>query len=92
MRNSLNPFVDKYLSVFISSYRKGLSASDVFIRFIENWKQSLDNHKYAGIAKPIVYQFTKSFYTTLNEPNFSFNKCCAAINNYDKVAQSSFSQ
>ena len=55
MRNSLNPFVDKYLSVFISSYRKALSANDVFIRFIENWKQSLDNRKYVGIAKPIVY-------------------------------------
>ena len=55
MRNSLNPFVDKYLSVFISSYRKALSANDVFIRLIENWKQSLDNHKYVGIAKPIVY-------------------------------------
>ena len=31
------------------------SANDVLIKFIENWKQSLDNHKYIGIAKPKVY-------------------------------------
>ena len=55
IQNSLNPFVDKYFSVFISAYRKAYSANDVLIRFIESWKQSLDNHKYVGIAEPIVY-------------------------------------
>ena len=54
IRNTLNQFVDKYLSVFISAYRKAYSANDVLIRFIENWKQSLVNHKYVGIVKPIV--------------------------------------
>ena len=39
----------------MSAYRRAYSANDVLIRFIENWKQSLDNHKYDGIAKPIVY-------------------------------------
>ena len=53
--NSLNSFVDKYFSVFISAYREAYSANDVLIRFIENRKQLLDNHKYVGIAKPIVY-------------------------------------
>ena len=42
------------MSVFISAHRKAYSANDVLIRFIENWKQSLDNHKYVGIAKPTV--------------------------------------
>ena len=55
MHNSLNPFVDKYLSVFSSAYRKAYSANDALIRYIENWKQSLDNHKYFGTAKPIIY-------------------------------------
>ena len=55
MHNSLNQFVDKYFSVFISAYRKAYSANDVLIGFIESWKQSLDNHKYVGIAEPIVY-------------------------------------
>ena len=73
IHNTLNPFVDKYLSVFISAYRKAYSANDVLIRFIEKWKQSLVNHKYVGIVKPIVC-------TTLNERDFSFNKCCATIN------------
>ena len=80
IHNSVNPFVDKYLSVFISAYRKAYSANDVLIRFIENWKQSLDNHKYVGIARPIAYLFTKSFCATLNERDFSFYKCCATIN------------
>ena len=53
--NSLNPFVDKYLSDFISANRKAYSVNDVLIRFIENWKQSLDNHKQVGFVKPIVY-------------------------------------
>ena len=55
MHNSLNPYVDKYVSVFVFPYRKAYSTNDVFIRFIENWKQSLDNHKYAGITKLIIY-------------------------------------
>ena len=55
MHNSLNQFVDKYFSVFISAYRKAYSANDVLTGFIESWKQSLDNHKYVGIAEPIVY-------------------------------------
>ena len=43
------------MSDFKSAYRNFYSANDVVIRFIENWKQSLDNHKHVGIAKPIVY-------------------------------------
>ena len=53
--NSLAPFVDKFFFFLTSVYRKAYSANDIFIRFIENWKQSLDNHKYVGIPKPIVY-------------------------------------
>ena len=55
IHKSLDPFVGKYLSVFISGYRKAYSANDVLIRFIENWKQLLDNCKYGGIAKLLVY-------------------------------------
>ena len=68
------------------------SANEVLIRFIENWRQSLDNHKCVGITKPILYQFTKPFCATLNERDFSFNKCCAKINVREfpnKVARSS---
>ena len=51
INNSLNPFVDKYLSVFISAYRKADSANNVLIKFIGNWKKLLDNDKYIGVAK-----------------------------------------
>ena len=67
------------MSVFITAYRKAYSANDVLIRCIENWKQ-LDNHKYVGIAKTIVYWFTKSFCLTLNERDVFSNNCCATIN------------
>ena len=50
--NSLTPFADKFLSVFTSAFRKVYIANDVLIRFTENWKQSLDNHKYVGVPKP----------------------------------------
>ena len=50
--------------VFISAYRETYGVNDVFIEFIENWKQSLDNHNYVGIPKPIVYSFTRSFCAT----------------------------
>ena len=60
---------------------------------LEIWKQSLENYKYVGIAKPIVYQFTKSFCATLNAREVSFKNCCATNNVRDifpnKIAQSS---
>ena len=56
IHSSLNQFVDKYMSDFISAYRKAYSANDVLIKFIENWKRSLYNHRYVGYAKLIVYQ------------------------------------
>ena len=68
--NSLNPFVDQYLSVFVSAYKNAYSANDVLIRFIEMWEQFLDNHKYVGTAKLIVYQFMNSFCATFNVWDF----------------------
>ena len=60
---------------------------------LEIWKQSLENYKYVGIAKPTVYQFTKSFCATLNAREVSFKNCCATNNVRDifpnKIAQSS---
>ena len=91
--NSLNPFAEKYLSVFISAYRKAYSANDVFIGFIRNLETIIREFKYVGIAKPIVYQFTKSFCATLNAREVSFKNCCATNNVGDifpnKIAQSS---
>ena len=39
IHNSLTQFVDNFLSVFISAYRKTYSSNHVLIRLIENWKK-----------------------------------------------------
>ena len=51
IHNSLSPLVDKFLLVSTSGYRKTSSANDLLIRFIQNWKQSLDNRKYCWYSK-----------------------------------------
>ena len=43
IHNSITPFVNNFLSIFISACRKSYSSNHVLIRLIENWKQSLDN-------------------------------------------------
>ena len=43
------------MSVPVSAYTKTYSTNDVFIGFIDNCKQSLDENKYVGIPKAIVY-------------------------------------
>ena len=44
----MTPFVNSFLSEFISAYRKTYSANHVLRRLIENWKKSLDQNKFAG--------------------------------------------
>ena len=39
---NLTPFINSFLSEFISAYRKTYSTNHVLIRLIENWKKSLD--------------------------------------------------
>ena len=36
--------------MFISTNRKSYSSNHVLIRLIENWKQSLANQKFVGVA------------------------------------------
>ena len=58
IQNSLTPFVDKILSVFISAYRKTYSSNHVLIRLIENWKKSLDCKKFVGA---VLMDLSKAF-------------------------------
>ena len=44
----MTPFVNSFLSEFISAYRKTYSTNRVLIRLIENWKKSLDQNKFVG--------------------------------------------
>ena len=43
----MTPFVNSFLSEFISAYRKTYSTNHALIRLIENWK-TLDQHKFVG--------------------------------------------
>ena len=58
IHNSLIPFVDSFLSVFISAYRQTYSSNHVLIRLIENWKQSLDKNKFGGA---VLMDLSKAF-------------------------------
>ena len=48
IHENLTPFVNSFLSEFISAYRKTYSTNHVLIRLIENWKNSLDENKFVG--------------------------------------------
>lgn len=56
--NSITPFVNEFLSVFISAYRKNYSSNHVLIRLIESWKQSLDNKNFVGA---VLMDLSKAF-------------------------------
>ena len=64
IHNSLIPFVDNFLSVFISAYRQTYSSNHVLIRLIENWKQSLDKNKFVGA---VLMDLSKAFDCILHE-------------------------
>ena len=58
IHNSITPFVNNFLSIFISACRKSYSSNHVLIRLIENWKQSLDNQKFVGA---VLMDLSKDF-------------------------------
>ena len=64
IHNSLIPFVDNFLSFFISAYRKTYSSNHVLIRLIENWKQSLDKNRSIGA---VLMGLSKAFNCILHE-------------------------
>ena len=64
IHKSLLPFVDNFLSVFISAYHQTYSSIHVLIRLIENWEQSLDISKFVGA---VLTSFSKAFDCILHE-------------------------
>ena len=57
VHNSLIPFVDNFLSVFISAYGQFYSSNLVLTRLIESWKQSLDKNKFVRDKNKFVKAF-----------------------------------
>ena len=58
VHENLTPFVNTFLSEFISAYRKTYSTNHVLIRLIENWKKSLDQNKFLGT---VLMDLSKAF-------------------------------
>ena len=54
----ISPFVDKFLSEFISGYRGAYSTNHVLLRFIEQWKSTLDNKNMVGA---VLMDLSKAF-------------------------------
>ena len=60
LHESLTPFINSFLSEFISAYRKTYSTNHVLIRLIENLrrKKSLDQNKFVGA---VLMDLSKAF-------------------------------
>ena len=55
---NLANYVDNFLSKFIPAYRESYSSNHVLIRFIKNWKKSLDQKKFVGA---VLMDLSKAF-------------------------------
>ena len=51
-------YVESFLSIFISAYRKKYSTNSVLIRLIETWRVNLDNKKFVGA---VLMDLSKAF-------------------------------
>ena len=58
MKDKIEPFVNNFLSTFISAYRKNHSSNHVLLRLLEEWKIHLDNKNFVGA---ILMDLSKAF-------------------------------
>ena len=58
IKDQLVSGLDKYLSPFISAYRKGYSTQHVLTRLVEEWEERLDNNYIVGA---ILMDLSKAF-------------------------------
>ena len=56
IKNQLVFYFDKYLSSFISAYRKIYNTQQVLIRWLEEWKEKLDRNFIAGAVLMDIYK------------------------------------
>ena len=64
METQLGSFVNEKLFKYKSGYRKGYNTQYALMVLIEKWKQSLDNHGYAGA---VIMDLSKAFDTINHE-------------------------
>ena len=58
IQESITPFVETFLSKFISAYRKTYGTNHVLLRLIEEWKLALDKGKFVGA---VLMDLSKAF-------------------------------
>ena len=58
IKNQLVSYFDKYLSPFISAYRKNYSTQQVLIRLLEEWREKLDENFIVGA---VLMDLSKAF-------------------------------
>ena len=58
IKNQLVSYFDKYLSLFISAYRKNSSTQQVLIRLLEEWREKLDENFIVGA---VLMDLSKAF-------------------------------
>ena len=58
MKDHLVSGLDKYLSSFISAYRRGFSTQYIFTRLVEEWRERLANNYIVGA---ILMDLSKAF-------------------------------
>ena len=57
-KESIAPFVDKFLFDFLSAYSKVYSTNNFLLRLIEQWKSALDNKTFVGA---VLMDLSKAF-------------------------------
>ena len=58
MNDQIYEYIEKYLSPFLSGYRKGYGTQDCLLAMIEMWRKALDDSKVAGA---ILTDLSKAF-------------------------------
>ena len=58
MKSQIVPYMDSYLSEFVSAYRKTYSSEHVLIRLIEEWRKNLDQNFIVGA---VLMDLSKAF-------------------------------
>ena len=56
--------MNKYISPYVSAYRKGYNSQHVLIRLLEEWRQHLDNNKVVG---GVFMDISKAFGCVLHD-------------------------
>ena len=58
LKDQITPYFEKYLSVYLTAYRKNFSSQHMLIRLVEMWKKQLDSSMVVGA---VLMDLSKAF-------------------------------